>query len=221
MKSRVLLFSLTLTSPLFAQLVAFTGRDTNPDETLAFVALQDIPNNTVIFFTGDDYSDATNAFLSENEGNIMFTVSGTLSTGTVVQIQETSNNTFTVTGNPGTASFVNPGGGSWSLGSGDPLYAFSSSNNAAPAANLVEIYAMLWPTNSPVADRNPSNDFPNAIVVDSASFTQANPAVDFTGSRCATHASLADSSNFTEGDNVMDLTAFTCVPVELSSVSVE
>ncbi|MCB1042380.1 MAG: hypothetical protein KDC35_05565 [Acidobacteria bacterium] len=223
-KGVLLVFCLSGTV-LLGQMVAFTGKDSNPPDEFAFVALQDIADGTQIFFTESDYDNTAGTFSTATggtEGTVMFTVSGTLTTGTVVQISETGVDTFTVTGNPGTATIV--GSNSWSATSGDPHYAYSSSTPASPWSDVDEIHAMIFATNAAFGTLDPSMGtfaFPNAIVVNNG-FSGVIVAVDFTGDRMnATHASLANSSNFTEGDGDLDLTAFGGVPVELMSVSIE
>lgn len=213
-------------SSVFAQLVAFTGKDSNSPDEFAFVALQDISDGTMIFFTESDYDNTAGTFSTAGggtEGTLVFTVSGTLTTGTVVQISETAANTFTVTGNPGTATIV--GGNDWSATASDPHYAYSSSTPGSPWSDVDEVHAMLFASNSAFGTRDPSTGtfpHPNAIVVDNGFSGASIIAVDFTGDRTsATHVTLADSTNFTEGDGTFDLTFFDSVPVELTSFSIQ
>jgi len=210
----------------FAQMVAFTGKDSNTPDEFAFVALQDIADSTTIYFTESDYDNTAGTFSTATggtEGTLVFTVSGTLTTGTVVQISETSANTFTVTGNGGTATIV--GGNDWSATASDPHYAYSSNTPASPWSDVDEVHAMLFASNSAFGTRDPSTgtfSHPNAIVVDNGFSGSAIVAVDFTGDRMsATHVTLADSSNFTEGDGTLDLTFFDSVPVALMSFSIQ
>jgi len=209
-------------TPALAQLVAFTGKDSNSPDEFAFVALQTLTTGTQIFFTENDYDNTAGTFAT-SEGTLVFTVGATaLTVGTVVQISETAADTFTLTGNDGTAVLV--GGSSWSTTSGDPHYAFSASNGSDPWNTVTEVHAMLFATNAAFGTLDPStgtSSHPNAIVVDNG-FSGVQVAVDFTGDRTmATHVTLADSGNFTEGDGSMDLTFFNSVPVELMNFSIQ
>jgi len=213
--------------PGMAQLVAFTGKDSNPAPTdeFAFVALQDLAPGTTIFFTENDFDNTTGEFNS-TEGTILFTVAGgTIATGTVVQIAEdgVTANTFNVT-NGGSSTAAQVGGSAWSPTSGDPHYAYSASNASSPWNTVTQVHAMLFPliNSSTFGTRDPSTVYPNAIVVDNASWAATQVAVDFTGDRSsATHTSLADSSNFTGGDGDLDLSMFSSVPVELASFTID
>lgn len=203
-----------------SQLVAFTGKDSNSPDEFAFVALQEIADGTKIFFTESDYDNNSGNF-SGSEGTLIFTVSGTLSTGTVVQISEPGIDTFTVTNNGGAAAIV--GGNSWSATASDPHYAFSASSEATPWSTVTEVHAMLWVTNSAFGNLDPSTGtfgHPNAIVVDNG-FASLNAAADYTGDRMATFSLLADSSSFTLADGNLDLTVFSSVPVTLSRFEIE
>lgn len=204
-------------SSVFAQLVAFTGKDSNSPDEFAFVALQDLPDGTQIFFSESDYNNANNT-VTVSEGHLRFTVSGTLSTGTVVQISETGANTFTVTGNGGSATHI--AANDWSMTASDPLIAYSSGpTSSTPWVNVSEVHAMMWVTNVALGTRDPSPNHPNAIVLHGFASTQT--AADFTGNRAATLSSFSDISNYTTGDGDLDLTDFSTVPVELMSLEIE
>lgn len=200
-----------------AQLVGFTGKDTNTPDEFAFVALEDIPNGTQIFFTEANYDNSTDSF-SSAEGHILFTVSGTLTEGTVVLISETSDDMFTVTGNGGTATLVP--GASWIATTNDPHYAYSASNATSPWDNVTEIHSMIYVVLAgTLGTLDPKVDYPNALVAHG--FFSANAAADYTGDRnAASRQTLQMVSNFTEGDGDLDLTFFGSVPVILMSFTI-
>ncbi len=214
-------FDLTMFTIALGPLVAFTGIDANFPDEFAFVALQDLSAGTEIIFTEGAYDNTTGEFANDSSvGTLHFTVTGTLSTGTVVQITETAGNTFTVTGNGGTAVIV--GANNWIVSGAVPHYAFSTSNTSSPWTNVTEVHAMMFVSNVALGNLDPIPDYANAIVA--SGFTGPENAADYTGSRmAATHMTLADQSNFTAGagDITFDLTMFTSVPVELFSFSVE
>jgi len=209
---------------LKAQLVAFAGLDANFPDEFAFVALQDIPNGTEIYFTHANYDSGTNTFDETTGGVLVFTVSGTLSTGTVVQITEASANSFTVTGNGGTATHLGASS-NWIVSglSSNPHYAFGSNTPATPWDDVDEVYALLAVTMNALGTLDPSGNHANAIVCSGFDMNSYNTA-EYTADRgSATHATLADQSNFTTGtpDITFDLTAFTSVPVVLTAFIVD
>ncbi|MCB1051627.1 MAG: hypothetical protein KDC71_13600 [Acidobacteria bacterium] len=213
----------------FGQWVAFTGKESNAPDEFAFVALSDLPNGTVIFFTNYDFDNGTGAFnTSTSEGTLQFTVAGgTITKGTVVQIQQDSPNTagpYTVT-NGGSSTAIHVSGQPvWAAVAADPHYAFAASNPVSPLNTVAEIYAYM-DTDLDVAvgsSKDPTGLYPNAVMVD---FSVIQPvAFDFTGNRVtATLADLKNPALFTTGSTfTLDLTSFSgSLPVELTSFSVE
>ena len=125
-----------------AQLVAFSGKNSNPDDNFAFVALDNIPNGTVIYFTNREYNNATGEFTADGEGTLKFTATADITMGQVIEIVEpsTPGNTFTVSSS-GTATFI--AGSNWSPTSADPHYAFAASTDVSPETNVTEVYAFM------------------------------------------------------------------------------
>ena len=115
----------------FAQQVAIVGFSTNTDvqtNRFTFVALQNIPNGTQIFFTDATLSGGSFG----TESRVQYTSQG-LSTGDVVMIAEsTTPNTLLVTctsgSNCGTATLLD---GPFSLTPEDVLYAYTTSGSLA------------------------------------------------------------------------------------------
>ncbi|MEO0727626.1 MAG: T9SS type A sorting domain-containing protein [Bacteroidota bacterium] len=182
--------------------VVFCGVDHVDADEFTFVATQDLPDGEKIYFTEDEFSDALNAF-NVNEGHLEYTVpAGGLSTGEVVLITETSDQTFTVGGAGGTATIV-AGTGTWSANTTDELYAYSASNAASPWNTVTDVHVFLWLAviAAPV-DQNPALDYPNAAIQllnvgggggITADYPDAN-RVD------ATIADLEDPANWTLSD---------------------
>jgi hypothetical protein len=117
----IAIFSLNIA---FGQLnpgdIAFTAFNADGDRDLAFVTLVDIPANTTIWFTDNEW-DGTDSFNDLNEGELSWSSSSIVSAGTVV--------IFTDIDNDGATSSVNVG----SINSGK-IY-ISSSNE--------EVFALL------------------------------------------------------------------------------
>jgi len=189
-------------------LLVFSGKDANYTDEFSFVALKNIANNTVIFFTNYDWDNTTGAFTtSGSEGVIQFTATATITKGSVVKVAETSPNTYTVTGN-GTAVHV-AGAADWAAVSQDPHYAFAASNAASPLNSVTEIYAYLDSDPVSVAGdiKDPRvgvNSSPTAIV---AYLGASSPVgVDFVGNRAvAGVANLTKLAYFTTTSGVTDL----------------
>ncbi len=232
-----LVLALGIAGPASAQFVAFVGKDSNPDDDFTFVAMVDIPINTVIYFTNRQWNNTaapSGSFLSDGEGTLVFTATSMIPQGTVTLIVETAADTFSVQSDSGgglgaglgTATILG-GSAAWSPTSADPHYAFAASNPGDPFASITEIYALMSTLSGGFAasfDPTTGNGAsPNAVVVDYSN-SQAT-GIDFTGDRTtADPAALANPSNYLEGASItLDTTFFTstALPVELESFSVD
>lgn len=153
-----------------AQSIAIVGYNGSTGDGYSFVALEDIPGGTKIYFTDKEYSDISNAFTAE-EGHWSYTTpAGGHSKGDVVTFEETgtSTNILTVacnTGNCGT--FLNDSGGSISLASttGEHVYAYTDNDND-PTNGVTTVYAVLLSQGNMQADEDPTGDYPDAVVID-------------------------------------------------------
>jgi hypothetical protein len=197
------IFLLLVSSTGLAQLVAFSGKNSNPDDNFAFVALDNIPNGTVIYFTNREYDNATGSFLADGEGTLKFTATTDITMGQVIEIVEpsASGNTFTVSSS-GTATFI--AGSDWSPTSADPHYAFAASTDISPETNVTDIYAYMDTRSGVHAGgasdpRTGANAYPTAIVCD----WTASQAVSIDYNLDRTQASIqflddCDSSTYLE-----------------------
>ncbi|MEM6378120.1 MAG: T9SS type A sorting domain-containing protein [Bacteroidota bacterium] len=160
-----------------AQDVAIVGWDAFSGDEFSFVLLRDFIAGEIIYFTEDEYSDATNDFDFSSEAHIAYEVpAGGLLENDVIRITESGANTFTVGCAGGTATKVT-GSGNWSLavdaigGMADEIYAYSASNAASPWNSVTEIHCFVWSapvnvyTNAIVVDQVPSFDYPNCIEI--------------------------------------------------------
>lgn len=223
-----LLTILLLPIPMaYADRVAFTGKDANGDDEFAFVALETIPNGTEIFFTNNDWNNATGQFLTtSNEQTVLFTASAEIAMGTVVRITEVSSTqVFDVAGASGTAVLVSGGSGTVSA---DPHYAFAASNAGSPLDSVIEIYAYMDtdPDNAGGSTKDPRIGMtmsPGAVVVDFIGVQPVN--TDFGGGRStALLTDLTNPQNFindSDTDITLDLSPFTGLIGEIFSDSFE
>ncbi len=172
------LFLLFVVGLGYSQKVAVIGINHTGTDGFTFVATQDLSAGEVIYFTENEYNDATNAFIDASEAVVVFTANSTILKGNVVFVSEPTTNTFTVTctggGSCGTA--VISGAGPFALGTGgESLYAYTDSD-ADPLNGVTTIYSVLYTgyfegTNTITggdipAAQNPIFDFPTAIVID-------------------------------------------------------
>lgn len=150
-------------STLFAQSVAIVGLDGDGGDEVSFVALRDFAAGEQLYFTEDEYSDASDNF-NFDEGHLVYTApAGGLAENTVVVITETGDDVFSVSGGGGTAVHV-PGTGSWSFSGADEMYAYSASDPSSPWTTVTEIHCFKWTAVIAVpVDQRVGNDYPNAI----------------------------------------------------------
>ncbi|MCR9172211.1 MAG: HYR domain-containing protein [bacterium] len=116
------------TSTSFAQLIAgdiaFIGYNTDGTDNFAFITLADIPSGEVIYFTEEGWDLSLNNWAGTTEGHVTYTApAGGLTCGTIIHINETTPDVFTVTGG-GTATLSS--GASWSLSAGDQVLAYQA-----------------------------------------------------------------------------------------------
>ncbi|WCO01151.1 beta strand repeat-containing protein [Psychroserpens ponticola] len=106
--------------------IAFTAFNADGGDEFSFVALADIPANTTIWFTDNEWDG--NSFNNINEGEIEWSHTSTVTAGSVIIIEDTSGGSPTV--NIGSVS-----GGSVNLGASDEqLFALLSTPSASTMA---------------------------------------------------------------------------------------
>jgi len=108
--------------------IAFIGYNTDSgpgsNDNFTFICLTDIPGSEIIYFSEEGWDNATNDWAGTSEGHLTYTVPAAgLTCGSIVNINETSPNTFTITGG-GTAT--HDSGSNWSLSGGDQILAYQS-----------------------------------------------------------------------------------------------
>lgn len=187
------LFLLFVVGLGYSQKVAVIGINHTGTDGFSFVATQDLAAGEVIYFTENEYNDATNTFVDISEAVVQFTAGSAILKGNVVFVSELGTaNTYSVTctggGSCGTA--VTIGAGPFALGTGgESLYAYTDSDSN-PLNGITTIYSVLYTgyfegTNvitggDIVASQNPVFDFPNAIVIDGFPAVPPPDRVEFT-----------------------------------------
>ncbi|MFD0964497.1 T9SS type A sorting domain-containing protein [Pseudofulvibacter geojedonensis] len=134
-KNYILYFGLLLSLNLYAQLnpgdIAFLGMNTDATEGYSFITLNNIPGNEIIFFSDRGIIN-NGAYIAGTEGTYRFTApAGGISCGTIISFDETSPDTYTITGVTGATMTLEAG--SANLGSGDQVYAYQTAGNTISA----------------------------------------------------------------------------------------
>ena len=219
--------------------VAFVGATrTGSNDGFSFVAGENLPGGTVIYFTDEEYRDACNEFhfdnscsnVTDGQPYLIYTVkAGGLSEGDVVSIVETTDETFTATTMSGSAGSVVEGNSvqSYTLAASDVLYAFDASNPSDALNTVIEIYASIKFA-AGVFDGvnngdNPVGDYPNAIVyiigADNGEYTPS-----LRDDAPVNRADLLNSANWTTSSSELTLSTdpftmgvdLTILPVEFT-----
>lgn len=152
-----------------AQSILLVGINTenSSGDQFTFVATTAVPGNSIVYFTDKEYSDAADGFVDTQEGYLKYTTpSGGLPIGEVVRVKEstTTSNTFSIDCSSGTGTACGTvilGDGTFSVGN-DGFYAFTASNDSNPTTTVTEVLSYLEWATSPIADYDPTNDYPNA-----------------------------------------------------------
>ena len=168
-----------------AQKVAVIGMNHVGQDGFTFVAAQDLPSGEVIYFTENEYNDATNVFADQTESVVVFTATIAIPKGNVVFINESTvtSDTFIVSstiGVCGTAVKTGTSGNFAIATGGDSIYAYSDTD-ANPTNGVTTIHAVMYTGfnegtfsitgGNIVTAQDPIPDFSTAIVVDGFSTT--------------------------------------------------
>jgi len=198
-------------------LLAIVGMSHVDPDGFSFVAAQDIPANTVVYFTDNSFNNSTLLFGS-GEGVIRWTSPGTLITkGNVVVVTETAPDTFTVTCSNGTCGSVTLISGNLAIATtGETLYAYED-NDTNPSNGVTDIYAVLFTGTSSVSGGNlpsiedPSSIFLKALVVDG--FPATAPArTEYDATKRAVAVSAANFEDVSNWVHAQSPPALSTVP---------
>ncbi|MCE4564244.1 choice-of-anchor D domain-containing protein [Maribellus sp. CM-23] len=163
-------------------LVAITGLNHVDPDGFSFVAAQDIPSNTKVYFTDNSFDKNTLMF-SSGEAVLSWTSPASIvPAGQVMVVTETSPDVFTITrsnGSPETGSIVLESGDLALATDGETFYAYKDNDND-PTNGVEDIYSVLYtgvvsssggtiPTSE-----DPSGIYIQALVVDGFAATAPN-----------------------------------------------
>ncbi|HLO43856.1 MAG TPA: hypothetical protein VK175_05940 [Leadbetterella sp.] len=205
---KTLLFNLLLfaSALAFSQKVAIIGMNHTVTDGFTFLVTQDLASGEVIYFTENEYNDASNAFADIIESVVIFTATTAITKGNVIYVEELATaNTFSVSctsGVCGTAVLI--GAGPFQLTTdGDGLYAYTDSDQN-PTNGITTIYSVMYtgtteptPSNGGIlpTNMNPINDFPNAIVIQGFPPVQPNRVEFFQTTPARTNITKAGLTN--------------------------
>jgi hypothetical protein len=165
--------------------VAITGINHTDPDGFSFVALDDIAENTVVYFTDKTFNKSTLTFPGSGQSVISWTAPAGVNRGDVFVLKETStsSNTFAVSCTDGTGSTcgtVSTVSGSFSLPTaGIGLFAYGDTDGN-PSNGVTEVYSVLYTGDAFTSGGNipaiqdPSAVYDNAVVVDGFPSTAPN-----------------------------------------------
>lgn len=203
---------------------------------ISFVAVNDIPANTIIYFTDEEYRSACSHFAPANDqcGTLGETFASytspamVLTSGTVIKIEETASNILTVTGG-GTA--IKGGTANYSISSSDVIHAFLSDTPATPTTDVDEVLASFNKNTFAGGTNdgdNPITQHPNAIVFEDTGNAITDSHLEYDPSLRGMPTSVVDLLNpskyTTSGSSIsLSTTDFSVaiLPVEFTSFSAE
>ncbi|WP_340112902.1 T9SS type A sorting domain-containing protein [Maribellus mangrovi] len=163
-------------------LVAITGLNHESPDGFSFVAAQDIPASTTIYFTDNSFDNTTLMF-SSGEAVLSWTSPSTIvPSGQVIVVTETSPDVFSVTrsnGSTETGSITLESGNLALATDGETFYAYEDDDND-PTNGVVDIYSVLYTGvvassgGAIPASEDPSGIYVQALVVDGFAATAPN-----------------------------------------------
>ena len=184
-------------------LVAITGTSNSTTDGFSFVAAQDLPPGTVVYFTEDEFDNSTLLF-SSGESVLQWTSPGTVfPKGDVVVVTETAPDTFALTcsgtGGATCGTLAVIVGGFALATQGETIYAYEDSDTD-PTNGVSDIYAVLFtgtsatPGGTLPAIQDPTGIYLSALVVDG--FPAASPLkTEYTPASRAIAVTEADFEN--------------------------
>ncbi len=161
--------------------------NTSIGEAFSFVALDDIPAGTTIYFTEEEWSNNTLAFATGTEAVVSWSSAAILPRGEVVVVTESTvtANTFTTSCNGGSCGTATIESGSFALSStGEGFYSYTDTDND-PTNGVTQVDSVLFtgPGGGAIpSDQNPASGYLGAVVVDgfpavNPQLTEYNPAL--------------------------------------------
>ena len=163
-------------------LVAITGLNHLDPDGFSFVAAQDVPASTIIYFTDNSFNKNTLVF-SSGESVLSWTSPASIvPAGQVFVVNETSPDVFAITRSGGSIATGNISvvtGGFAIATNGESFYAYKDNDNN-PGNGIEDIYAALFTGDASISGgvipalEDPSGIYTHALVVDDFTATAPN-----------------------------------------------
>ncbi len=186
--------------------IMFIGYNADGSDGFAIVTLVDIPENSTIYFTDNEWNGSPigsgGAFVDANEGELTWSTGGSvIPAGTVVVFDETNNAT-----NPGYAASIGNISGVINLNaSNEVLYAFTGTDDVTPTSFLSAISnGGFDSTNGPLTNTN-LIEGTNAISIagdDDVLVYRGDTICNVSVADCA--STIADNTNWITDDGTGD-----------------
>lgn len=156
-------------------MVAITGLNHLDPDGFSFVAVNDIPANTKIYFTDKSFNSNTLTFGSEESVLSWTSPASVIPAGDVIVVTETSSDVFSLTRSGGATAgnlILESGSDNFAIRTdGEALYAYTDVDNN-PSNGVTGIYSVLYtgsatsPGGTIPAIEDPTGVYLNALVVD-------------------------------------------------------
>ena len=131
----LLTFTLNIHSQIAPGEIAFIGYNTDNPDGFAFITLKEIPQNEIIYFTDSGWNNSTEKW-SSNEAHFSWKNNeSNTPIGSIIYIYESSENVLTVDGLGIASSLLI--GSSWSLISGDQIFAYQGEKPKDPNPKFI------------------------------------------------------------------------------------
>lgn len=196
-------------------LVAIVGVNAiNPDDGFSFVALEDIPAATEIYFTDRPFDRTSISFPGTGDGVYKWVAPAGVTRGEVFALKESATSNvidtlFCSDGSGATCGVASLEAGTISLSTSEPVYAYADTDSQ-PNNGVTEVYSVTYPATGALGVipdlQNPKIIFPEAIVADQLSITTSSLYEYDESKRSATvtKADLEDTARPTPGNWIVE-----------------
>ncbi len=198
--------------------IAVIGVNADATKTLTFVALADIPANTVVSFTDNGW-DATTPAWRTGEGTIQWTNTDATPAGTVITL--TLEGTYSSTTGSVTTN------GSFNLStSGDQVLAYEGTTS--PTTNEDAAWLFAFSTESfAYADNSNSSDYPTALSGASVAMTTSTTETDnayltnttVSGTKEEVLEIITNTDNYTKSNTILTVPTYSFTVSSTSSMT--
>ncbi len=201
----------------------------NPDDGIAFVALEDLAVGTEVYFTDRVFDRTSLSFPGTGDSVFLWTAPSGVNKGDVYAFNESpAGNDFdplTCSDGSGAAcGTISLESGSFTFSSSEPIYAYSDTDNE-PNNGISEVYSVTYPPAGALGVipdlQNPQLVYPNALVMDQFALTTSSLYEFDATKRSATVTpdDLQDTARPTPGNWVVETTTRALSTVRFDNIA--